>query len=169
MVESTITETGSILIVGASAIPFSGTEIMCSLYFIPGDLNGSQTNISCLQFSINEDLIDQNFQIIVDQSLEAKERMIGEKNILGNNFPNPFNSKTLIRYNIDLDENIHIYITDIQGRMVRSLFDGMQSKGHNYIQWDGTNSSGSHVTSGLYFYTIETSKGKDTQKMSFVR
>ena len=169
MVESTITETGSILIVGASAIPFGGTEIICNLYFIPGDFNGSQTNITCLQFSINEDLIDQNFQIIVDQSLETKDRMIGEKNILGNNFPNPFNSKTLIRYNIDQDENIHIYITDIQGRIVRLLYDGMQSKGYNYIVWDGTNSSGAHVTSGLYFYTIETSKGKNTKKMSFVR
>ena len=85
------------------------------------------------------------------------------------NFPNPFNSSTRITFNIPSNDYTRIYITDIEGRLVKLLFEGLSVEGTSYIDWDGTNENGFDASSGVYFYSLQTNSRTQSKKMSFVR
>lgn len=71
--------------------------------------------------------------------------------------PNPFSDSTTIEFSIDSGANTRVEVYDIQGRKVNTLLD-QSVFGNQRLSWDGTNSGGSKLSSGLYFITI-TSEG----------
>ena len=74
---------------------------------------------------------------------------------LANNYPNPFNPSTQIRYGLPHESNVSLTLYNHLGQRVVSLVDKQQSAGFYTIQWDGRNASGNQVSSGIYFYRIE--------------
>ena len=88
---------------------------------------------------------------------------------LGKNYPNPFNPITNIPYGLPEDMRVIITVYDIKGSVVKTLVDRRQSAGHNSIFWNGTNNLGALVSTGLYFYRIESSKFIQTKKMIFLK
>ena len=88
---------------------------------------------------------------------------------LGNNYPNPFNPVTNITYGLPEDMRVMITVYDIKGRVVKTLVDSKQSAGHNSIFWNGTNDFGAPVSTGLYFYRIQSSNFSQTKKMIFLK
>ena len=70
------------------------------------------------------------------------------------NNPNPFNSSTLISYNLPKSGHVELTIHNITGQMVYKLVDDFQQAGHHTVHWDGINFEGIKVSSGLYFYRI---------------
>ncbi len=85
------------------------------------------------------------------------------------NYPNPFNPVTNIRFRLPEPRNVVISIYDINGRKVRTLVNKKISSGDHLIQWDGHNSSGKSVASGVYFYRLETANFVKTKKMLLLR
>jgi len=75
--------------------------------------------------------------------------------MLSQNFPNPFNSRTIIKYSLPDAGNISIKIFDIIGQEITTLIDQEQSAGEHYILWHGKNRSGNDVASGVYFYNLK--------------
>ncbi|NIT56437.1 MAG: T9SS type A sorting domain-containing protein [Aliifodinibius sp.] len=73
-------------------------------------------------------------------------------------YPNPFNESTVIKYSIPSPGQITVSIYDLKGRLVKELFNGDQTTGEHFINWDGKNSSGKTVASGLYIVLL---KGKN--------
>jgi len=71
------------------------------------------------------------------------------------NFPNPFNSTTTISYTIANKGLVELTIHDIQGRVIRVLKSGVQSAGEHQLTWDGTDTHGLAVTSGVYFCRLQ--------------
>ena len=88
---------------------------------------------------------------------------------LGNNYPNPFNPVTNITYGLPENMRVMITVYDIKGRVVKTLVDSRQSAGHNSILWNGTNDFGAPVSTGLYFYRIQSSNFSQTKKMIFLK
>jgi len=88
---------------------------------------------------------------------------------LGQNYPNPFNPSTWIKFGLASDGPVVLQIFDVQGRLVRSLFQGNYPAGHYDVEWDGTDNSGSSVADGVYFYQLKTRDNSDTKKMLLVR
>lgn len=94
---------------------------------------------------------------------------------LKNNFPNPFsakggsasggNSSTIISFNLSQSENVEVKIFNSLGREIRLLAKQNFQKGENKIVWDGTDNNGNPVTSGIYFYHIQTISRALTGKM----
>ncbi len=70
------------------------------------------------------------------------------------NFPNPFNPETTIKYEIHSGEQVNVQIFDVQGKLIRSLLNDYQSTGTHTIRWDGLNENGNQVPSGVYFLRI---------------
>ena len=70
------------------------------------------------------------------------------------NYPNPFNPTTNIIYSIPYESSVDLKIFDIMGREVRSYNINAQSPGTQNIIWDGKNSLGENVTSGIYLYRL---------------
>ena len=58
---------------------------------------------------------------------------------------------------------------DITGRIVNTLFNGVQEKGMNLISWDGKNQFNNEVSSGVYLYTIKTQFGILSGKMMLLK
>lgn len=90
------------------------------------------------------------------------------------NYPNPFNPETWIPYQLARDTHAAIHIYSQTGELVRSLDLGFQRTGY-YIgkfraaYWDGRNSSGEQLASGVYFYQLITPESTETGKMVIVK
>ena len=88
---------------------------------------------------------------------------------LHNNFPNPFNPETQIRFEIGKQENVQLVIYDLLGRKVRTLVNENYSPGMYVIRWDAMNDNRNPVSSGAYIYRIKAGEFIDHKKMILMR
>lgn len=65
--------------------------------------------------------------------------------------PNPFNPATEFRFNLSRDGEVNVRLYDVTGRLVRTIDAGTLTAGSQALRWDGTDDSGSVVSSGQYF------------------
>lgn len=73
---------------------------------------------------------------------------------LKQNFPNPFNPKTTIQYTVGSPAFVTLKVYDLLGREVRTLVSETQSARTHSAVWDGTDSRGRSVASGMYIYRL---------------
>ena len=85
--------------------------------------------------------------------------------VLFQNTPNPFNMSTEIRYTLSESGRVRLFIYDMRGRLVRILADGYQTAGTQRIFWDGKDTTGRDLSSGIYLYRFESDNHVDTRKM----
>jgi hypothetical protein len=69
-------------------------------------------------------------------------------------YPNPFNPSTTIRYEIAKDQEVRLAVYDVQGRLVRSLVNGVETEGVHQVAWNGIDDRGNPVSSGIYFVRL---------------
>lgn len=96
------------------------------------------------------------------------------KDQLLQNYPNPFNPETWIPYQLSVAAPVSISIYDATGGLVRTLSIGHQSEGfyHNRgraAYWDGRNTLGESVSSGVYFYQLTTPSFQQTRRLIIVK
>jgi hypothetical protein len=80
------------------------------------------------------------------------------------NYPNPFNPTTKINYQLPASSFISLKIYDILGREIITLVNEEQAAGLHAVQWNGNNSTGLKVGSGVYFYQLKGSTGFGSSK-----
>ena len=88
---------------------------------------------------------------------------------LDQNFPNPFNGETRIQYRLKESGRVVLEIRNSRGQLVRTLIDQWTSAGNHQLTWDGRNSSGQVVASGVYFYRLVTENAVITRKMLLIK
>lgn len=88
---------------------------------------------------------------------------------LDQNYPNPFNPDTRIDFALPKAGNVSLTIYDALGRTVKTLASGMLEAGQHTVTWNGTNSQGQTVSSGVYFYRLETAAGAYSRKMMLLK
>ncbi|MCC6253602.1 MAG: T9SS type A sorting domain-containing protein [Ignavibacteriaceae bacterium] len=71
------------------------------------------------------------------------------------NFPNPFNPQTKIKYVVSSESKISIRIYNTLGKEIKVLLSETRNHGEYEITWDGTDNFGNKVSSGVYFITME--------------
>lgn len=81
------------------------------------------------------------------------------------NYPNPFNPVTNIAFGLPVDSKVSLKIYNIAGQLVRTLVNETMSAGNHTVTWDGANSSGEKVASGIYFYKLNAGEFSKTMKM----
>ena len=86
-----------------------------------------------------------------------------------NAYPNPFNPITSLRYDLPEEGLVNITIYDMMGRIVKTLVNGSQTAGFKSIQWNATNDRNEPVSAGLYLYTIQAGKFRQTKKMVLLK
>lgn len=89
---------------------------------------------------------------------------VPERVALSQNYPNPFNPTTQIDFAIPETQQVTLTIYDLLGRQVKVLRDQVHQPGRYTVTWDGTNVHGTMVSSGMYFYRLETEKS-DVNRM----
>jgi hypothetical protein len=88
---------------------------------------------------------------------------------LNQNYPNPFNARTLISFTLPSSGQTGLTVYDLLGRRIRVLHSGYLSAGEHSLVWDGTNQSGAIVSSGVYFYRLESVGGAKTMRMLLLK
>jgi hypothetical protein len=102
-------------------------------------------------------------------SLEMKVMIEIAPACLYQNFPNPFNPHTTIRYYVDSDAHVSLRIYDVGGRHVRTLADRRLTTGEYVDRWDGRDMAGNLTVSGIYFYRLRVGKTVLTRKMVLLK
>jgi len=85
------------------------------------------------------------------------------------NYPNPFNPETTISYVLAKEGIVSIEIYNIKGQKVKTLVDGLQAAGRHNVVWNGKDTRGGDMSSGVYFYRMTTNGYTQTKKMMLVK
>jgi len=85
------------------------------------------------------------------------------------NYPNPFNSSTVVEFNVPLSSHIVIKIYNITGNEVITLFDKTVPPGTHQAMWNGKNEYGNELASGIYFVRIQSDYFNKTSKIILTR
>jgi len=85
------------------------------------------------------------------------------------NYPNPFNSQTNFRYNVNENSDVSIVIYDVNGSVVKHLVNEYQTKGPRIVTWNVTADIGKTVSSGVYLYQAKIGGSVLTKKMIYLK
>jgi len=100
---------------------------------------------------------------------ENGNSILPKKFTLDQNYPNPFNPATVISYSLASRANVKIEIINILGQSVRELINKSKAAGDYSVTWDGLDNNGHTVSTGLYFYKIDTGNFTKTKKMLLLK
>jgi hypothetical protein len=88
---------------------------------------------------------------------------------LAQNYPNPFNPGTSIEFSLPVASRATVDVYNVIGERVTTLLDRFLPAGRYSINWDGANTDGKPVSSGMYFYRLKAGEFSDTKKMMLVK
>ena len=88
---------------------------------------------------------------------------------LSQNYPNPFNPQTTINFSIAEPGKISLKIYDISGKEINNLINEFYGSGNYSIQWNGIDSYGNQLSSGIYIYQLNTKNGILSNRMVLMR
>lgn len=88
---------------------------------------------------------------------------------LHQNFPNPFNPATSIKFDLPSEQTVKMVIFDVMGREIVQLVDEIRARGSHEIHWDGRNAAGQQIASGIYFGYLITPEFSHTVKMLMLK
>ena len=103
------------------------------------------------------------------QNLGDRFSMLPTDFALEQNFPNPFNPETAIRYALPEAGNVSLIVYNMLGQEVVRLVDANQTPGFYAIQWNGQDELGRSVASGVYLYRLQAEGFSKTHKMLLLK
>ncbi len=142
-----------------------------------GFIKGKGTTSEINSYSFNDDLFEVNNstlyyrlkQIDFDGSFEYSQVVDVEINMLNDfslsqNYPNPFNPTTTINFSIPQNDFVTLKVFDVLGNEVRTLINEVMESGYHRIQFDA-----GKLTSGIYYYKLQTGTESETKKMVILK
>ena len=118
--------------------------------------------------------VDTTLTIVEGQSLpvaveEEDGRPLPRFFARSQNFPNPFNAKTVIAFQLPVETHVSLRIYDLLGREVRTLVNGFLQAGFRKVRWDGKDEMGRDVASGVFFYRLKAGGSIETKAMVLLK
>ena len=135
----------------------------------------SQTSNSTFSIDLGPNQLSNKYKLVYGDEEEAGVlvrdivALIPKEFSLGNNYPNPFNPLTTIPFTISKPGLVVINIYDLNGRLVRRVVNKHLGTGHYSRIWDGKNSQGIPVSSGVYYYGLQTKTFNGYKKMILIK
>jgi len=109
---------------------------------------------------------EMEIPVILDVIATANDENLPEIAALAQNYPNPFNPETTIKYNLGKNSKGTINIYNLKGRLIKTY--NLQQKDGEVV-WNGKDSHGNSVSSGIYFYKLETVTDSYMKKMILMK
>ena len=103
-------------------------------------------------------------QIISEADLTSDMNEVNTSELAAKNYPNPFNPTTKIYYNLPNESKVKLSVFDAAGREVAVLVNEVKQEGNFIVEFDGA-----RLSSGVYFYRLETSTNVITNKMILLK
>lgn len=152
--------------------------------FASSDMIEANGEIAQLVFKVKDDIKGDKQSIIEISGFYANEteltelskpanvevKGLPEKFALYQNYPNPFNPVTTIKYQVpEANTNIRIDVYNIRGQLIKTLVNNSQQPGEYEVTWNGTNSHGNMVASGLYIYRMQAGDFVSIKKFQLLK
>lgn len=101
----------------------------------------------------------------------AVEKLNGKQTefALAQNYPNPFNPTTTIKYELKEAVNLTLKVYDSLGRLVKTIEEGIKPAGRYEVSFNARSYGGSDLSSGMYFYRLQSDKFNFTKKMLMIK
>ena len=118
--------------------------------------------------SVNEIMISlYNITVTRDNLTDVNSQSveIPSSFLIKQNFPNPFNGQTNIIYSLPENRKVELTVYNILGTKVITLVNDSQDAGEYKVTWNGKNSFGTPMPSGIYFYVITAHRGENNSKL----
>ena len=94
---------------------------------------------------------------------------VPETYALHQNFPNPFNPTTSIRFDLKDAGSVDIVVYNLLGQKVKTLVNSELTTGYHEVVWDGTDNQGAPVGAGVYIYSLSSEHFSQTRKMILLK
>ncbi len=114
-------------------------------------------------------LFDPDGWILCDHENVTSGMEIPSTHFLSQNWPNPFNPSTTIRFGLNSPGPVQLRVYDARGALIRTLVDERMGEGAHEAVWNGNDSAGRPVSSGVYFYRMTAGEQSLTRKMILLR
>jgi hypothetical protein len=172
-VEGTLSENCSIIynddvnylqLVSYHTESLDGDGVLVNMICETGDADHFALSLDNILFN-EADIQSSYFQFASTSSGGSGMTDVPKSYFLNQNYPNPFNPQTEISYGLPTASHVSIKIYDISGKLIKILYNGTQDAGFYTKTWDATNENGEILSSGLYFYVLETDNFVRTRKM----
>jgi hypothetical protein len=147
----------------------AGESDQISITVITDDLENDTAYIGHVLVLTNGDVTSIPVHLSTGDNLSAGVSQIPKKFNLYPAYPNPFNPKTILSYDLPEDTQVRITIYNIMGREVRTLVNSQQIAGYKSVIWNATNNQGQPVSAGVYLYNIQAGKFRQTKKMVLLK
>jgi hypothetical protein len=172
---------------GETPIFFKQTEsgqVTIANAVVDGEAVSGQGSVVTLTFKVLREFEDQARFEVADGIVFDSEQFANAVVVLGalsvestptefallQNFPNPFNPETTIKYNLAEATDVHLRIFNIVGQVVRTLVAERQSAGRYQVRWSGTDDRGASASSGIYFYELSAGgKFQDVKRLMLLK
>jgi hypothetical protein len=102
-----------------------------------------------------------NFEVVVTE--------LPDVFALSQNSPNPFGEFTSIEFQLPKDSRVNVSVYSITGQKLAELADKDMKAGYHTVNWDGRDASGSKLSTGIYFYVLQTEEFRSVKKMTILR
>ncbi len=130
-----------------------------------------------LVFQVGNNCIPRNQYVAVQSNwvntgtagVNSDESLIPKEFSLYDNYPNPFNPTTQIAVDLPEAATTEITVWNIMGQKVATLYTGDLNAGHHTLNFDGRDSNGKQLTSGMYLYRVAAGKYNATKKMTLMK
>jgi len=146
-----------------------GFYFSCDIYGVPASsLPKIAAGSGNSPFAMTND-IEKQLVMINRGDINVAEIAVPKDFVLEQNFPNPFNAETMIKYQLPEPSKVGIKILNLLGQEIRTLVDGHKAAGFHVATWNGKDNSGKDVASGIYIYQIQAGDFVDAKKMELIR
>ncbi|MBD3258257.1 T9SS type A sorting domain-containing protein [candidate division GN15 bacterium] len=108
-------------------------------------------------------------EVFLPTDVDDDDPLVPSRVHLAQNYPNPFNPETRIAFWLPGPQNVRLDVLNTLGQHVVTLVDGEFSPGDHQVVWDGTDSEGERVASGIYFYRLTGELITQTRKMLLLK
>ncbi len=115
-------------------------------------------------YDTGESLPSNILGVNINTNATGEEGVIEFTNNLENNYPNPFNPETTFAFSIAEPGKVSLRVYNVRGQLVKTLTNDRLDAGRHTITWNGTANTGKPVSSGIYFYRLETDNYTKTRK-----
>ena len=105
---------------------------------------------------------ESSFTVTTKTDVNGNNPAVIKESNLYNNYPNPFNPSTVMKFDVAKTGKVTLRVYTVTGKLVAELMNKEISSGSYSVTWDGTNSFGAKMSSGIYFYKLQTT---DYQKI----
>ncbi|MCH8326643.1 MAG: alkaline phosphatase D family protein [Bacteroidetes bacterium] len=150
--------------------PPSGNQITSVYGLVNIDTRNSTKIISVTFYeldSVNGIIELYNITVTRDNltGVDSQSIEIPSSFLIKQNFPNPFNGETNIIYSLSENRKVELTVYDVLGIKIITLVNGFQNAGEYKVTWNGKNSYGTPMASGIYFYRITVYPGENKGKL----